>query len=84
MNIFITIYLVEDDRKIAINVNTNGNTFKTNFSPFELTIVLDNLLNNAKKINKPQKVIVDINVVKEDDSLKIEYIEMTGKELQIL
>lgn len=75
-----TIYLVEDDRKIAINVNTNGNTFKTNFSPFELTIVLDNLLNNAKKINKPQKVIVDINIVKEDDSLKIEF-SNTGKEL---
>lgn len=75
-----TIYLVEDDRKIAINVNTNGNVFKTNFSPFELTIVLDNLLNNAKKINKPQKVIVDINIVKEDDSLKIEF-SNTGKEL---
>lgn len=75
-----TIYLVEDDRKIAINVNTNGNTFKTNFSPFELTIVLDNLLNNAKKINKPQKVIVDINILKEDDSLKIEF-SNTGKEL---
>lgn len=75
-----TIYLVEDDRKIAINVNTNGNIFKTNFSPFELTIVLDNLLNNAKKVNKPQKVIVDINIIKNDNDLVIEF-SNTGKEL---
>lgn len=75
-----TIYLVEDDRKIAINVNTNGNAFKTNFSPFELTIVLDNLLNNAKKVNKPQKVIVDINIIKNDNDLVIEF-SNTGKEL---
>lgn len=75
-----TIYLVEDDRKIAINVHTNENTFKTNFSPFELTIVLDNLLNNAKKVNKPHKVIVDINIMKNDNNLVIEF-SNTGKEL---
>ena len=75
-----TIYLVEDNRKISINVNTNNNTFKTNFSPFELTIVLDNLLNNAKKVNRPQKVLVDINIIKNDDNLIIEF-SNTGKKL---
>lgn len=75
-----TIYLVEDNKKIAINVNTNGNVFKTNFSPFELTIVLDNLLSNAKKVNKPQKVIVDINIIKNGNDLVIEF-SNTGKGL---
>lgn len=78
-----TIYLMEDDRKVSINVNTNGNIFKTKFSPFELTIVLDNLLNNAKKVNKPQKVIVDINIMKNNDNLTIEF-SNTGKELDPL
>ena len=77
------IYLVEDNRKISINVNTNDNIFKTNFSPFELTIVLDNLLHNAKKVNKPNKVVVDINILKDNDNLIIEFSD-NGKGLDVI
>lgn len=62
-----TIYLVEDNRKISININTNNTEYKIKFSPFEFTIVLDNLLHNAKKVNKPKKVIVDIDMIIDDD-----------------
>lgn len=77
-----TIYLVEDNRKISINVNTNDNIFKTEFSPFEITIVLDNLLHNAKRVNKPKKVIVDINILKEENNLIIEF-SNNGKGLDL-
>lgn len=79
-----TIYLVEDNKKITIDVNTNNSVFKTNFSPFELTIVLDNLLHNAKKINKPKKVIVNINMfINDKNNLVIEFSD-NGKGLDPL
>lgn len=79
-----TIYLVEDNKKISIDVNTNNSVYKTNFSPFELTIVLDNLLHNAKKINRPKKVIVKINMfINDKNNLVIEFSD-NGKGLDPL
>lgn len=75
-----TIYLVEDSNRISIVLNTNGFSFITNFSPFELTIVLDNILSNAKKVNKPNKVLVVIDFFKYNDSLVIK-VSNTGKGL---
>jgi len=66
------IYLVEDNNKMNIDFIDNGSSYISRFSPFEMTIVLDNLLNNAKKVNKPKKidVIIDINVIADNLVMK--------------
>ena len=66
-----TIYIVEDKSKIFINVKSNDISFIIDFNPFGLTIVLDNILNNAKKINSPNKVTVTIEFFKEINNLVI-------------
>jgi len=74
------IYLIEDNNKVNIKVTHQGIKYKTLFSPFEFTIILDNLIQNAKKINKPKKIIINIDLLIENNKLKIEFYD-NGKGL---
>ena len=74
------IYLIEDRNKVKINVKHQDIEYKTLFSPFEFTIILDNLIQNAKKINKPKQVIITINFLIVNNNLQIEFFD-NGKGL---
>jgi signal transduction histidine kinase len=65
------ILMFEDNKKIHLNLNCKNIEFITIFSPFEFTIVLDNILQNAKKVNKPKKIIVNIECTKDKDKFQI-------------
>jgi signal transduction histidine kinase len=74
------IYLIEDRSKVNIEVTHNNLYYKTLFSPFEFTIILDNLIQNAKKVNKPKKISINIDISLDDDNFKIEFYD-NGKGL---
>ncbi len=74
------IYLIEDSNKVDIKVTHNNIEYKTLFSPFEFTIILDNLIQNSKKVNKPKKILINIDLVVLDDKLRIEFYD-NGKGL---
>ena len=70
------IYIIEDRNKVKINVKHQDIEYKTLFSPFEFTIILDNLIQNAKKINKPKKVVITINILLlENNNILIEFLD---------
>ena len=74
------IYLIEDSNKVNIKVKYQDIEYKTLFSPFEFTIILDNLIQNTKKVNKPKKVSINIDFTLKNNKLKIEFYD-NGKGL---
>jgi signal transduction histidine kinase len=73
------IYIV-DDSKINIQINTYNVKYETIYSPFEFSIILDNLIQNAKKINKDRKILITINITINNGFLEIEFYD-NGKGL---
>ena len=74
------IYLIEDSNKVDIKVTHNNIEYKILFSPFEFTIILDNLIQNSKKVNKPKKILINIDFIILDNKLRIEFYD-NGKGL---
>ncbi|AEW86333.1 histidine kinase [Flavobacterium columnare ATCC 49512] len=64
-------------KELKYEIKTNNIQFKKNFQPIELSVILDNILNNSKKKNA-SKVIFEFNNV--DNSLILS-IKDVGKEL---
>lgn len=56
------IFALEDNKKIDIKIEYSDIEYRTLFSPFEFTIILDNILQNAKKVNRPKKVLISIKM----------------------
>ncbi|OWP86762.1 histidine kinase [Flavobacterium covae] len=64
-------------KELKYEIKTNNIQFKKSFQPIELSVILDNILNNSKKKNA-SKVIFEFNKV--DNSLILS-IKDVGKEL---
>ncbi|WP_459926251.1 ATP-binding protein [Flavobacterium covae] len=64
-------------KELKYEIKTNNIQFKKNFQPIELSVILDNILNNSKKKNA-SKVIFEFNKV---DNRLILSIKDVGKEL---
>ena len=65
------IFALEDNKKVDIQIEYNDIEYRTLFSPFEFTIVLDNILQNAKKVNRPKKVLIKIEMKIQTDAFQI-------------
>lgn len=64
-------------KELKYEIITNNIEFKKNFQPIELSVILDNILNNSKKKNA-SKVIFEFN--KKEENLKLS-IRDIGREL---
>lgn len=65
------IYII-DDKYTNIQINTNNIVYETMYSPFEFTIILDNLIQNTRKINS-NKVSIMIDITVNNGFLVIEF-----------
>jgi len=64
------MYILDDN--INIQINTNNIVYKTIYSPFEFTIILDNLIQNSRKINN-NKVSISLKITNNNGFLAIEF-----------
>lgn len=73
---FISQYVVDilplyNEGRIEIVTNTDGGKFVTDFKPIEVSIILDNLINNARKAGATQMVL-DMRTVERGKELRIQ------------
>jgi len=66
------IYKIVSNNQISIHVEDTMNEFIINFKPMEMTIIIDNILNNARKAKAHN---LDIKFVFENNQLQIEFID---------
>lgn len=66
------IYKIVSNNQISIHVENTMNEFIINFKPMEMTIIIDNILNNARKAKAHN---LDIKFVFENNQLQIEFID---------
>ena len=66
------IYKIVSNNQIYIHVEDTMNEFIINFKPMEMTIIIDNILNNARKAKAHN---LDIKFVFENNQLQIEFID---------
>lgn len=66
------IYKVVSNNQISIHVDNTMKEFLTNFKPMEMTIIIDNILNNARKAKARN---LDINFEFQNNQLLIEFID---------
>lgn len=66
------IYKIVSNNQISIHVEDTMQEFIINFKPMEMTIIIDNILNNARKAKAHN---LDIKFVFENNKLQIEFID---------
>jgi len=66
------IYKVVSNNQISIHVDNTMEEFITNFKPMEMTIIIDNILNNARKAKARN---LNINFEFQNDQLLIVFID---------
>lgn len=66
------IYKIVSNNQIAIHVEDTLKEFITNFKPMEMTIIIDNILNNARKAKAHN---LDIKFKFENNQLQIAFID---------
>jgi len=66
------IYKIVSNNQISIHVEDTMQEFIVNFKPMEMTIIIDNILNNARKAKAHN---LDIKFVFENNQLQIEFID---------
>lgn len=67
----LNIHKVISNNKITINVQGIDDEFITNFKPMEMTIIIDNLINNARKA-KADKLLIGFEINKNHIDLLFE------------
>jgi signal transduction histidine kinase len=68
----INIYKVVSNNQISIHVDNTMKEFVTNFKPMEMTIIIDNILNNARKAKAKN---LNINFEFQNNQLLIVFID---------